>query len=328
MRYWVSCGALSVLVFWVTGIGFAAEVPQETGSDVQEEPTKPVKVVVRPKRDLTGDEVEFTTSDGWLIKATYLPAEAEQPTFILLHEARGRRQNWYWLAARLRRAGVGYLAIDFRGHGLSTMNPEGEEKTYRDFTANKKRNDYEEMREDVAAGVAFLKDKGLADGAIHIGGAEAGGSIGLKFAALHPEIGSIFLLSPGFSVKGIMTVNAMKAYKERPILIASTTRDRKSMIEASILYEFAKRSAGAEYATQISADRGQGTRMLYYSRDLRQEIVDWIDDPYRAIDIMSVGYSTGSVPSALPQSFQPGAQYEDGLPSDVELQRIANESGE
>ena len=54
--------------------------------------------------------------------------------------------------------------------------------------------------------------------AVALGGADLGGSLALKYAALHPEIAIVFILSPGMSYRDIATVNAVRAYKDRPVL--------------------------------------------------------------------------------------------------------------
>ncbi|MFH1725658.1 MAG: alpha/beta fold hydrolase [Elusimicrobiota bacterium] len=270
----------------------------------------------REVRELEGELVDIRTADGWTLSGRHFESsEEDKLTFILLHDARGRKQNWYWLARDMARRGIGYLAIDLRGHGLSQSAPEGQPSSWREFQVGKRRNDWDNMREDVAAAARFLTEKGVPEESIALGGANVGGSIALKYAALHPEIAMVFILSPGMSYREVLTVNAMRAYRDRPILLVVGDDDRRSSTETPILFEFAKRSVGEENATLMRVPRGHGTRMLYYSRKtLVPDILEWIDNP---ITVLEPDVSTDTLTS-------PGSEGA-GLPSDDDLERIAEE---
>lgn len=272
----------------------------------------------RKQRVLPGEVVEFQTSDGWTLSARYLPANEDQLTFILLHDARGRRQNWYWLARKMRRKGIGYLAIDMRGHGLSQKPPEGKYPSWRKFKKTKRDNDWESIREDVKASVEFLERVGVPSETLALGGANVGGSVALKYAALHPEIEMIFLLSPGFSYREVLTVNAMRAYRNRPILLVVADDDRRSSTETPILFEFAKRAAGEENATLVRVKKGHGTRMLYYNKGITDRIVEWIEDPVVPPEI---DLSSGTADDF---EFEDGSG--EGLPSDSDLESLGDSS--
>ena len=240
----------------------------------------------KKKRELRGELVEFETKDGWTLSGRYFPSREEDTlTFVLLHEARGRKQNWYWLARKMARRGIGYLAIDLRGHGLSQNPPEGVEGSYRKFRTKRGDNSWKAMSADVDAAIGWLVEQGIPIESIALGGADVGGSIALRYAALHPDVPMVFMLSPGMSYKEVLTVNAMRSYRDRPILLAVAEDDRRSATETPILFEFAKRSAGEENATILNAERGHGTRMLYYSRGLIPQILEWIDEPVKAPDL-------------------------------------------
>jgi pimeloyl-ACP methyl ester carboxylesterase len=272
------------------------------------------------KRELRGELVEIQTQDGWTLSARYLPSrEEDQLTFVLLHESRGRKQNWYWLARQMARRGIGYMAIDLRGHGLSQNPPEGEEASYRKFRIQRGDNPWDRMRSDIDAAVAFLVEREVPIEAIALGGAEVGGSLALKYAALHPDVPMVFMISPGMSYKEVLTVNAMRAYRDRPILLAVAEDDRRSATETPILYEFAKRSAGDLNTTMLNAERGHGTRMLYYSRGIIPQILDWIDDPVKAPDI--------GVSSDTFSGIDPDRATDDGLPNDENLADIVGGAG-
>ena len=123
-------------------------------------------------RELPGELVELRTDDGWLLKARYSPSKEEDKlTFILLHEARGRRQNWYWLARRMAQRGIGFLAVDLRGHGQSQNPPEGQPPIWRKFRPiTKHYNEWDNMRNDITAAVRFLTESGVPPESISLGG--------------------------------------------------------------------------------------------------------------------------------------------------------------
>ena len=275
----------------------------------------------KKKRELRGELVEFQTTDGWTLSGRYFPSKEDDAlTFVLLHESRGRKQNWYWLARSLARRGVGYLAIDLRGHGMSQNPPEGVDGSYRKFRVKRGDNPWDRMRGDVDAAVAWLVEQGVPIESIAVGGAEVGGSIALRYAALHPDVPMLFMLSPGMSYKEVLTVNAMRAYRDRPILLAVAEDDRRSATETPILYEFAKRSAGEDNATILSAERGHGTRMLYYSRGLIPQILEWIDEPMKAPDIGEPSDTFPGVEQEEDTEAEKKARH--GLPSDDDLESI------
>lgn len=259
----------------------------------------------RPKAP-AAELVTLKTADGWTLKGDYFAGDPEELTLVLLHEERGRRQNWERLTRPLARRRIGYLALDLRGHGESTTGPEGSTATYKSFKALKGRSDWDLIKEDIAAAVAFLTgEKGIPAENVALGGAAVGGSAAIKYAALHPQIALLFLLSPGLRYQEVLTVNAVRAYRDRPILmvVANDDKSRKSATETAILFEFAKLSVGAENATLIRVPKGHGTRMLFYDKSLAGQLVGWLEEPS---DIPDPGLDASTGPAG-------------GLPSDTDL---------
>jgi len=257
-----------------------------------ETPVAPAK----KSRELAGEIVEFRTADGWTITGQFQPPGKDQLTFILLHESSGRRQNWYWLARRMAGRGIGYFAIDLRGHGQSQKPPDGQPADWRKFKVGKDYNEYDNMREDIAAAAAFLTERGIEPEVVALAGAAVGGSVALRYAALHPEIAQVCLLSPGMSHQSIPTVNALRAFKDRPILMVMGDDDRRTAAEAPILFEFAKRAVGPENVQLIRVPKGHGTRMLYYNKGLIDQVLDWMENPIQPPDL-TTEVSTDTAPA-------------------------------
>ena len=275
-------------------------------------PAAPVEAAAaktkRPAKVLAGNDVELKTKDGWTIAAKYLPAQLPKPTVILLHETGGRKENWYTMGRAMAKRGIGFLALDFRGHGASQSPPAGQPANWRKFPApTKAQNEWNNLALDVDAAVEYLATQNVPIASIGVGGADVGSSIGLKYAAVHNQIPFLFMLSPGMSYREILTVNAIRAYTKRPILLVVGADDNRSTRETAILYEFAKRSAGAENTQLITAEREHGTRILVVNKDITGQILDWVENPTQSLEVPveSTGTPAGTTgPETLPSDEQ------------------------
>jgi predicted alpha/beta hydrolase len=300
----MNCAA-AVCLFLLTPISaaFSAEAPKR-----------------KPIRQLPGEEVQFQTQDGWTLTGTYRVAQSSKPTVILLHGGTGRRQDWYPLAARMARGGFGYLAFDLRGHGQSQNPPAGQPGQWNKFVINKTYNEWDNMREDVAAAAAFLSTRGVSADSMPLGGSDVGANISLKYGAVHPEVPFLFLLSPSLNYREVLTVNAMRAYAKRPIpiLIVTAEDDKRFATEARLLYNFAKQSVGEEKATLLESPKGHGAKMFAADKELAGQILEWVEDPVAFALKEQVPVSTDTLKPA-------GSE---GLPSDDELDGADNKAKE
>ena len=260
---------------------FAADRPPVKGSAAPQASGAPEAPKRKPIRQLPGEEVRFETRDGWTLTGTYEAAQSSKPTVILLHGGAGRRQDWHPLAVRMRRRGVGYLAFDLRGHGQSQNPPPNQIAQWNKFVINKTYNEWDNMREDVAAAAAFLSTRGVPAEAMPLGGADVGANIALKYGAVHPEVPFLFLLSPSLNYREVLTVNAMRAYANRPIsiLIVTAEDDKRFTTEARLLYNFAKQSVGDERAMLLESPKGHGAKIFGADKELAEQILEWIEDP-------------------------------------------------
>lgn len=214
---------LLLLILLAVGEAWAAAPVPQAGVKPAAAPAS-----ARKTKPLPGILIDLRTRDGWLLKAKYVPAKDGRLTFLLLH-AKGRRmEDWSQLGRTLANWGYGYLAPDFRGHGLSVTSPEGQKVTWRDFKITKTYNEFANMLLDAEASVAYLTSQGVVEEDIGIIGAEVGASIGLKHAAVRPRTPMVLMLSPGLRYQEVLTVNAMRAYKDRPILMIHSEADKKS----------------------------------------------------------------------------------------------------
>ena len=235
------------------------------------------------KQALPGEFVEFKTADGWLLKAAFAPPAGAKTTMILLHGTGQRKEDRKRLAFPLAKAGYGVMAVDLRGHGESRTTPEGEVITWKKLRATTKAaNDFLDMSHDADAAIRWLVAKGVPEETIGLIGAEVGGSVAIRYAATHPKVPLVAMLSPGMAWQEVLTVNALRAMKRptpTPLLMIYSEADKRSSKEAPILFSFAKTAVGDNWATLISVPQERGTRMLGAQPDLIQRIIAWIENP-------------------------------------------------
>ncbi|MBI4348015.1 MAG: hypothetical protein HY553_14255, partial [Elusimicrobia bacterium] len=116
-------------------------------------PAAPAETAAKPKRPpkvLAGNDIELKTKDGWTLAAKYQPAQPDKPTLLLLHETGGRKENWYTLTRAMAKRGLGFFALDFRGHGASQSPPPGQPSFWRKFPApTKAHNEWNNLLLDV-----------------------------------------------------------------------------------------------------------------------------------------------------------------------------------
>ena len=262
----------------------AAEAAKPAAGSAAKDAAQPPAAKKRKIRNLPGEEVSFQTRDGWTLTANYRPAEPERPTLLLLHDVGARRQDWYPLAAAAIKRGFGFLAVDFRGHGQSQNAPEGQPAQWNKFSMSKGNSEWENMREDLVAALSFLEGKGMAPEDVVLGGADVGSSLALKYAAVHKEIPLVFLLSAGLSYREVLTVNAMRQFKDRPLLFVVADDDRNSGIATGLLSSIARQNLGEEKVAILKVPIRHGTKILAADKEISGKILDWIDEPVRALE--------------------------------------------
>jgi alpha-beta hydrolase superfamily lysophospholipase len=245
---------------------------------------------------LNGEELEFKTVDGWTLHGVWHKAVEGKPTIVLLHGTGQRKEDWRVFARAVAKSGLGFLAIDMRGHGESRTTPSGEVIIYKKLRATKGANDYEDMTRDAETAVAHLVGQGVAEETIGLAGAEVGSSIAVKYAAVHPKVPFLIMLSPGLAWQEIPLVNAVRAFKGRqtPILMVHSEADKRSSKETPLLFAFAKNAVGEENTRLMVIPDERGTRMFAKNKDLSARILSWIENPR----IPEPSTSTDTVPTA------------------------------
>jgi len=223
-----------------------------TAAQVNENVTSVSRPGANPESTIT-----IVSPDGVrLVGSLFDSGKPNSPALLLLHQWQSDRHSYDDFAKRMQAKGFAVLAIDGRGFGESTKKIDGGA-----LTAGRTDADVKAMLGDVDAAIGFLKKQSDVDlGRIAIVGASYGSSLAIIYAADHPEIRSVALLSPGLNYFGNMqTAPAIKKYGDRALLMIAAEDDRES---ADAVRELKKAATYDEYQTQVFPSGGHGTSIF------------------------------------------------------------------
>jgi pimeloyl-ACP methyl ester carboxylesterase len=213
-----------------------------------------------------GEDLTLSTPDGLRISATYYAVEAPNPPGVVLIHALGRdRTAWAPAVEPLVRAGIAAIAIDLRGHGDSTA---GGEVRYGTFDTA----DWLAARQDIGAAVNALAERGVREDDIGLVGASIGANLALRYAADHPGIPAVALLSPGLDYKGITTEEAMREYGRRPVLLMTGEDDAYPASSTLRLEELAE----GQVERREFPSSAHGADLLAMHPSATRLLVDWL----------------------------------------------------
>jgi len=202
--------------------------------------------------------VSINSPDGVvLVGSLFGTDKPNSPALLLLHQWESDRHSWDDFAKQLQSDGFVVLAIDGRGFGESTKKTDGST-----VAEGRTDADVKGMLGDVDAAFNFLsKQKNVDPQRVGIIGASYGSSLALIYAADHPSVAAIALLSPGLNYFGNMqTEPAMANYKNRPAFLAAAKDDPESFNTVTALTEL---TSEPNRAMAISVDKGgHGTALL------------------------------------------------------------------
>ena len=215
-----------------------------------------------------GKEITVNTPDGWTLHGTYYPGRKGMPVILLMHKLGSDRSEFIPLARELSARGYNVVAYDARGHGESTMH-DGRRETFESFSDR----DFEDMTTDEGAVLDYLRRNG-AEKSVPVGlvGASIQSSTGLIYAAKHPEVKALVMLSPGLAYHNIDTATPMKEYGKRPVFIAASREDTTSYDAVGVL----SRLARGPKKVVILSDAGHGAQMFRKDPELLVQVANWL----------------------------------------------------
>ena len=253
------------------------------------------------------ERVTLNTEDGWNLSARYLKAAEGAPTVLLIHTQKSDLNEWEPWFKPLKRYGFGYLAMDLRGHGNSFVRPDGSTTTWRAFAVDGQDNEYNKMLRDVEAALVFLSTHSVTPESTVLSGSVLGANLAIKAAAIHPEIGMVIAISPTFNVNGVLSVNPLRAYGRRPILLITGADRARQYTEFQILNSTAKIACGKENVSVIVEAKGFGPGLV--NKYNVRRVLDWILNP-RLPEIVEFSTAAAAGSAATPAE-QPAPPSED-----------------
>ncbi len=226
------------------------------------------------------ERITLLADDGWQLNARFLRAAENAPTVVFVHSQKLDLTEWTIWFGPLKRYGYGYLAMDLRGHGDSCLAPDGSTTTYKAFSISGSNNEFNKMIRDVEAALAYLSAGGVTGDRIILAGSVMGANLAIKAAAIHPEIAIVAAFSPVLNVNDVLSVNPLRAYGRRPLLLVTGTNRARQYKEFQLLNDIAKQACGRENITTIVEAAGFGARALVTKYNIRK-FLNWFKNPRR-----------------------------------------------
>ena len=207
-----------------------------------------------------------------LVGSFYGSVKENSPGVILLHQWQSDRHSFDDLAKLLQARTINVLSIDGRGFGESTRKADGSP-----VSPGRTDADVKAMLGDVDATLKFLKQqKSVNSSRLGIVGASYGSSLAIIYAADHPDVSAVVLLSPGLNYFGNMpTEPAVKKLESdqlyRQLLFFAAEDDKASADAVRKLNPIAVDNH--LHGQHIFASGGHGTALLRLGAD--KEISDF-----------------------------------------------------
>ncbi|MBL4845435.1 MAG: dienelactone hydrolase family protein [Planctomycetes bacterium] len=180
----------------------------------------------RPAKGKGPKTVELKAADGLQIRGDlYATGNKSGPVILLCHQARSSRGEYRKIAPRLQAAGYTCLALDQR----SGAEWEGvANETARRAKAAGKTADYLSARQDIEAGIKWLRGQGYR-GKLALWGSSYSASLVLVVGSKSKEVSAVLSFSPGeyFRPKKDFVRSAVGGLAKKPVLIVSPAKERK-----------------------------------------------------------------------------------------------------
>lgn len=220
------------------------------------------------------EPVTFQTQDAIVIAGLYQPPrEPGRPVVILLHGLGSTKSEWTTFERRLEAAGYGYFAYDARGHGESTKTTAAGTISYARFGPPGPGSPWHAMIGDLDHAARFLsRAKTIKESSLIIAGASLGANIGLAWAADHPTVAAVLLLSPGLEYAGIASTGPAARFSKRRIAFAAAPNDAYAYQSSRMLFKNLSSNPRAAFFTGTS---GHGVQM--FNGSLEDEILQWLN---------------------------------------------------
>jgi len=195
----------------------------------------------------------------------YLPAAPEAPLVMLLHDRRGRGDDWRSLAEALQVRGAASLLPDLRGCGRSVRAPRAVRAAPPRWDGDFRRR----LAADLEAVLAFAERQPVLEGRgrVLVAAGESSG-LALDLFIADGRWSRLALISP------LLTEEAPDlADVERPVLVLACEGDREAVVAARRL---ARQLPPALRRVEYPECSSRGPRILQWLPALTDRLGDWI----------------------------------------------------
>ena len=206
----------------------------------------------------------LTTADQAQVFYEYYWPRHEKGAVVLLHGWSSNHNEWTNLRSILNGNGWSTIAIDFRGHGISTEG-KGRKFDFHRFTEK----DKHDMLFDVDAAVHKVQRSQK----IWLAGSSFGAKLALVSAIKNPNIQGVILFSPAVT-KYSNFEQIMIRYGNRPILLVASEDDPRCFAASEKLYAEAK--GPKKFIRYQYAGHGANA-LLTHDKKLKDEVLKWLN---------------------------------------------------
>ena len=225
-------------------------------------------------RLLSADPVQFSTTDGFLIRGTFFHNKEDpsaKPVVILLHTFGSSHLDWFDFAPDLvDNRGFVVLAIDLRGHSASTLQ-NGVNFPIQNFTVA----DLNNMPLDIEASITYLKTRPQADvSRLGIVGVDIGANLAFIGAGTLPDVKTAVSISPQYrenQAQGVLIGTNLPNFQPSSVLYIASFGDGYTYTSSETL------STLTQGATQVVGLQGLAHGMdILLSNEAWVTVMDWL----------------------------------------------------
>ncbi|MBV9217090.1 MAG: alpha/beta fold hydrolase [Acidobacteria bacterium] len=275
LREWRGTGGLVVFCLWIAlSSACGNSAAGDGGKSVNSTPD--VTATPAPSSAKT---VTIESPDGVkIVGSMFAPNKPNSPAVLMMHQWQNDRHSYDDLAAKMQSKGFAVLTIDGRGFGESTKKTDGAA-----VAAGRTDADVKGMLSDVDSAFTYLsKQPNVDPKRVGIIGASYASSLAIIYAADHPGVAAVALLSPGIDYFGnIPTEPAVKKYGNRPLLFIAAEDDKAS---ADAVRQLDPGEAGSrKYPQHILQSGGHGTALL--AGNAVQDLTDFFSEAFNSANM-------------------------------------------
>lgn len=208
----------------------------------------------RNAKSIAPREVTIPAGAGTLAATLYPSLDPHPAGLLLLHGAKGHRDDWILFATRAQQAGFVALAPEFAWpmDASGKIDPSALDR--------------------IQAAFDYFQQVGIEPKRIALVGADVGASLALQYGAGNTAVSAVALISPGLDFGGISAEKALAEYGRGAAYFVSASGDAFSADSARTLQ--AKAAGFSELREYPGA--AHGTDLFTVSENSVAQLLDWL----------------------------------------------------